>query len=52
MTMQMMNREKKERPQKPIISSTLSVFQRILLTTDGTVTDILESYLCESIQIT
>jgi chorismate-pyruvate lyase len=31
--------------------SSLSIFQRILLTTDGTVTDILESYLSEPIQL-
>ncbi len=31
--------------------SNLSVFQRILLTTDGTVTDILESYLSEPIEL-
>lgn len=31
--------------------STLSPFQRILLTTDGTVTEILEAYLFEPIQI-
>ncbi|MBE9125931.1 MULTISPECIES: chorismate--pyruvate lyase family protein [unclassified Coleofasciculus] len=31
--------------------STLSTFQRILLTTDGTVTDILEAYLFEQIKI-
>lgn len=31
--------------------STLSVFQRILLTTDGTLTEILEAYLLEPIQI-
>ena len=31
--------------------SFLSVFQRILLTTDGTVTDILEAYLFEQIQL-
>ena len=31
--------------------STLSTFQRILLTTDGTVTDILEAYLFEQIQV-
>lgn len=30
--------------------SALSIFQRILLTTDGTVTDILEAYLLEKIQ--
>lgn len=29
----------------------LSTFQRILLTTDGTVTDMLEAYLCEQIQL-
>ena len=29
----------------------LSSFQRILLTTDGTVTEILEAYLWEAIQI-
>lgn len=29
----------------------LSTFQRILLTTDGTVTDMLEAYLCEPIQL-
>ena len=31
--------------------SALSIFQRILLTTDGTVTDILEAYLFEQIQV-
>lgn len=31
--------------------STLSIFQRILLTTDGTVTDILEAYLLEQIRV-
>lgn len=31
--------------------STLSPFQRILLTTDGTVTDMLEAYLSEPIQL-
>jgi chorismate-pyruvate lyase len=31
--------------------STLSTFQRILLTTDGTVTDILEAYLFEQIRV-
>ncbi|HBB32147.1 MAG TPA: DUF98 domain-containing protein [Cyanobacteria bacterium UBA8803] len=31
--------------------STLSTFQRILLTTDGTLTDILEAYLFEQIQV-
>jgi len=31
--------------------ATLSTFQRILLTTDGTVTDMLEAYLCEQIQL-
>lgn len=31
--------------------SSLSVFQRILLTTNGTVTDILEAYLFEQIQL-
>lgn len=31
--------------------STLSTFQRILLTTDGTVTDMLEAYLFEQIQL-
>ncbi len=31
--------------------ATLSPFQRILLTTDGTVTDILEAYLFEQIQV-
>jgi len=31
--------------------TSLSIFQRILLTTDGTVTDILESYLSEPIQL-
>jgi chorismate-pyruvate lyase len=29
----------------------LTTFQRILLTTDGTVTDMLEAYLCEPIQL-
>lgn len=31
--------------------ATLSTFQRILLTTDGTLTDILEAYLFEQIQV-
>ncbi|NEO19166.1 chorismate pyruvate-lyase family protein [Moorena sp. SIO4A5] len=31
--------------------STLSIFQRILLTTDGTVTDMLEAYLFEQIRL-
>ncbi|MFN5065182.1 MAG: hypothetical protein ACK5ER_04880, partial [Aphanizomenon sp.] len=31
--------------------SKLSTFQRIILTTDGTLTEILESYLMEKIQI-
>ena len=31
--------------------STLSTFQRILLTMDGTVTDILAAYLLEEIQV-
>jgi chorismate-pyruvate lyase len=31
--------------------TTLSTFQRVLLTTDGTVTDILEAYLLEQIRI-
>ena len=34
-----------------IAPSALSTFQRILLTTDGTVTDILESYLFEQIRV-
>jgi chorismate-pyruvate lyase len=34
-----------------ITPSTLSTFQRILLTTDGTVTDILEAYLFEQIRV-
>lgn len=34
-----------------ILPSALSTFQRILLTTDGTVTDILESYLFEQIRV-
>lgn len=34
-----------------ISPSALSTFQRILLTTDGTVTDILESYLFEQIRV-
>ena len=34
-----------------ITPSNLSTFQRILLTTDGTVTDILESYLFEQIRV-
>lgn len=34
-----------------ISPSSLSTFQRILLTTDGTVTDILESYLFEQIRV-
>ena len=42
---------KQVKHKRPIISSTLSMFQRILLATDGTVTDILESYLCEPIQV-
>ena len=34
-----------------VAPSSLSTFQRILLTTDGTVTDILESYLFEQIRV-
>ncbi|GAC1457612.1 MAG: hypothetical protein NVS2B14_02440 [Chamaesiphon sp.] len=37
--------------QNHIDPSTLSPFQRILLTTDGTLTEILEAYLFEHIQI-
>lgn len=37
--------------QSTIDPRSLSSFQRILLTTDGTVTDILEAYLWESVQV-
>ncbi len=35
----------------PIDPSNLSIFQRIVLTTDGTLTELLEAYLCEKLQI-
>ncbi len=39
-------------PNRPYVNPfSLSVFQRILLTTNGTVTDILEAYLFEQIQL-
>lgn len=37
--------------QIPINPSSLSIFQRIILTTDGTLTELLEAYLCEKLQV-